>query len=61
MVMMTYSAAGITAGSWFAWRSTHMGYELVAAGMMIMAGGHDGKPMNFAELERCTRLGYERG
>jgi hypothetical protein len=23
-------AAGITAGSWFAWPSTHIGYELVA-------------------------------
>jgi hypothetical protein len=53
-------ATGITAGSWFPWPSTHLGYELVAVGMMIMAGGHDGKP-NFAELERCTRLGYERG
>jgi hypothetical protein len=35
-------AAGITAGSWFAWPSTHVGYELVGAGMLIMAGGHDG-------------------
>jgi hypothetical protein len=41
-------AAGITAGSWFAWPATRPGFELVAAGMMIMAGGHDGKPMNFA-------------
>ena len=54
-------AAGITAGSWFAWPSTHMGYELVAAGMLIMAGGHDGKSFDFNELERWTRLGYERG
>ena len=30
-------AAGITVGSWVAWPSTHMGYELVAAGMLIMA------------------------
>jgi hypothetical protein len=30
-------AAGITAGSWYAWPSTHVGYELVAAGMLIMA------------------------
>jgi len=31
-------AAGITAGSWYAWPSTHIGHELIAAGMMIMAG-----------------------
>ena len=54
-------AAGITAGSWFAWPSTHVGYELVAAGMLIMAGGDDGKPFDFEELERWTRTGYERG
>jgi hypothetical protein len=38
-------AAGVTAGSWYAWPSTHVGYELVAAGMLIMAGGHAGKPL----------------
>jgi hypothetical protein len=38
-----------------------MGYELVAAGMLIMAGGHDGKPFDFNELERWTRVGFERG
>jgi hypothetical protein len=54
-------AAGIAAGSWYAWPSTHLGYELVAAGMFIMAGGHDGKPMDFDALERWTRVGYERG
>ena len=54
-------AAGITVGSWFAWPSTHMGYELVAAGMLIMAGGHEGKPLDYTELERWTRVGYERG
>jgi hypothetical protein len=54
-------AAGITAGSWFAWPSTHMAYELVAAGMLIMAGGHDGKPLDYDDLERWTRVGYERG
>jgi hypothetical protein len=32
-------AAGIEAGAWFAWPSTHVGHELVAAGMLIMAGG----------------------
>jgi hypothetical protein len=54
-------AAGITAGSWYAWPSTHVGHELVAAGMLIMAGGHDGKPLDFEALERWTRVGFERG
>jgi hypothetical protein len=53
-------AAGITAGSWYAWPSTHVGYEIATAGMMIMAGGHDGKPFDFDDLERWTRVGYER-
>jgi hypothetical protein len=54
-------AAGIQAGSWFAWPSTHVGYELVAAGMLIMAAGHDGRPLDYEALERWTRVGYERG
>jgi hypothetical protein len=54
-------AAGITAGSWYAWPTTHVGHELVAAGLLIMAGGHDGKPLDYEELERWTRTGYERG
>ena len=32
-------AAGITAGSWYAWPATHVGQELIAAGMFILAGG----------------------
>jgi hypothetical protein len=48
-------------GSWYAWPSTQQGYELVAAGMLIMAAGHDGKPMDFEALERWTRTGFERG
>jgi hypothetical protein len=54
-------AAGVTVGSWYAWPSTHPGYELVAAGMLIMASGHDGKPLDYQALERWTRVGYERG
>ena len=54
-------AAGIQAGSWFASPASHVGHELVAAGMLIMAGGHVGKPLDFDELERWTRVGYERG
>jgi hypothetical protein len=54
-------AAGITAGAWYAWPSTHIGHELVAAGMLIMAGGREGKPLDFEALERWTRVGFERG
>ena len=54
-------AAGISAGAWYAWPATRPGFALVAAGMLIMASGHDGKPMDHDELERWTRIGYERG
>jgi hypothetical protein len=54
-------AAGIEAGSWYAWPSTHVGHELIAAGMLIMAGGGHGLPLDYDELERWTRVGYERG
>jgi|SRR5215216_5797665 len=54
-------AAGITAGSWVAWPSTHVGYEIVAAGMLIMVSGHDGKSMDYDELERWTRVGTSAG
>jgi hypothetical protein len=54
-------AAGLKAGVWYAWPSTHVGHELVAAGMLIMASGHDGNPLDYDELERWTRVGYERG
>jgi hypothetical protein len=57
---MLAEAAGITAAAWYAWPSTHAGYELVAAGMLIMAAGHEGKPLD-GELEHWTRVGYERG
>jgi hypothetical protein len=54
-------AAGITAGAWYAWPSTHIGHELVAAGMLIMAGNGRGLPFDYDELERWTRVGFERG
>jgi hypothetical protein len=54
-------AAGITAGSWYASPATHVGYELIGAGMLILAGGGRGLPMDYDELERWTRVGYERG
>jgi hypothetical protein len=39
-------AAGITAGYWYAWPSTHIGHELITAGMLIMAGGGNGTPLD---------------
>jgi hypothetical protein len=54
-------AAGITAGSWYASPATHIGYELIGAGMLTLAGGGRGTPLDYHELERCTRVGYERG
>jgi hypothetical protein len=52
--------AGLTAGSWYATPATHVGHELIA-GMMILAGGGRGVPFDYGELERWTRVGYERG
>ena len=45
-------ATGITAGAWYAWPSTHIGHQLIAAGMLIMAGGGNGTPLDYDELER---------
>jgi hypothetical protein len=53
--------AGITAGSWYANPAGHVGHELIAAGMLILAGGRNGTPLDYDELERWTRVGYERG
>jgi hypothetical protein len=54
-------AAGITAGSWYASPATHVGYELIGAGMLILAGGGRGLPMDYDGLVRWTRVGFERG
>jgi hypothetical protein len=54
-------AAGITAGSWYASPATHVGYELIGAAMLILAGGGRGFPLDYDELERWTRIGFERG
>ena len=43
------------------WPFTHAGYELVSPGMLIMAAGRYGKPLDNEALERWTRVGYERG
>ena len=45
-------AAGITAGAWYARPSTNVGHELIAAGMLILAGGGNGVPLKHDELER---------
>ena len=50
-------AAGVTAGAWHAAPSAHVGIELLVAGMLIMAGGYDGKPLDYAELERWRGSG----
>ena len=52
-------AAGITAG--YASPATHVGHELIGAGMLILAGGGQGLPLDYEELERWTRVGFERG
>jgi hypothetical protein len=52
-------AAGITAG--YASPATHVGHELIGAGMLILAGGGQGFPLDYEELERWTRVGFERG
>jgi hypothetical protein len=54
-------AAGVTLGSWYASPATHVGYEVIGAGMLILAGGGRGFPLDYDELERWTRVGYERG
>jgi len=53
-------AAGITAGSWYASPAPHVGYELIGAGMLILAGDGRGLPFVCDELEHWTRVGYER-
>jgi hypothetical protein len=49
-------AAGLTAGFWYASPATHVGYELIGAGMLFLAGGGNRKPSDYAELERWTRV-----
>jgi len=29
--------------------------------MLIAAGGYDGEPLDYADMERWTRVGFERG
>jgi hypothetical protein len=34
-------------------------HELMPAGMLITAGGGNGKPLDYEALEGWTRIGYE--
>src|SRR5687768_11028491 len=54
-------AAGLEAGAWYANPRGHVGHELIAAGILILAGGSRGVPLDYEELERWTRVGFERG
>jgi hypothetical protein len=54
-------AARLTAGFWYASPATHVGYELIGAAMLIVAGDGRGLPIDYDELERWTRVGFERG
>ena len=48
--------AGEIAGAWVANPASHQGYELVAAGLLLLAGPVDGD-----QLLEAVRIGYERG
>jgi hypothetical protein len=41
--------------------ATQVGHEPIGAGMLIMASGGSGKPLDYGELERCSRAGYGIG
>ena len=48
--------AGILAGTWYAHPGLHLGQELIAAGLLILAGVTDRD-----KLKQAVRVGYERG
>ena len=48
--------AGVLAGDWWAAPGRHIGHELIAAGLLILAGVTDRD-----QLEEAVRTGYERG
>jgi hypothetical protein len=48
--------AGILAGTWYAHPGRHLGHELIAAGLLILAGVTDRD-----QLEEAVRVGFERG
>jgi len=48
--------AGVLAGGWWAAPGRHIGHELIAAGLLILAGVTDRD-----QLEEAVRVGYQRG
>ena len=50
-------AAGITAGSWYAWPSTHVGHELIIARTLIMAGGDPERLVGPASMDFNDHVG----
>ncbi len=49
-------SAGILADTWYAHPGRYIGHELVAAGLLLLAGIADRD-----QLEEAVRLGYEHG
>lgn len=49
--------AGLTAGSWLASPETHVGHELIAAGLLILAA----HLIDYDEVSRWVQVGLERG
>ena len=47
---------GSLAGDWWAAPGLHLGHELIAAALLILAGVTDRD-----QLEQAVRVGYERG
>src|ERR671911_174510 len=54
-------AASLTAGSWYASPATHVGHELIAAGMLILAGGGRGVPLDYGSLSAGRGSGTSAG
>ena len=44
-------AAGLTGGFWYASPATHVGYELIGAGRLIVAGDGRDLPMDYNQLK----------
>ena len=53
---VVFQVVGLVAGNWLAQPDGQLGHELIAAGLLILAGVTDR-----GEVGRWTRVGYERG
>jgi hypothetical protein len=51
---LSAEAAGITAGFWYASPATHVAYELIGAGMLILAGDGRGHAAHRALAVKCA-------